>query len=85
MARHTRQRKPKLPTRQAVFSDAEKWGDALNDAAWEYIESFRKHTGENMSGHHWNNAKVIIRDVILTYADRVASNLNKSGANTDTN
>lgn len=49
------------------MSDAERWGNALNEAAWEYVESFQTIVGEEISSRHWNNAKEVLRKAILRY------------------
>ena len=51
--------------------DAERWGNALNEAAWKYIEAFTEETGERVSAKHWNQGKTILRTAILSYAAAV--------------
>lgn len=56
-------------TCSACRADAENWGNALHEAAWEYIAAYQEITGEKMTGHHWNNAKTILRRAMLKYFD----------------
>ena len=54
-------------------ADAREWGGALNDASWEFGDSYRRHMGEPTSAKLFNMCKTIIRDVILRYASKVAA------------
>lgn len=55
--------------------DAANYGEALNEAAWAFVESYNKHTGEHPSGVLFNNTKSILREAILTYLAAIATNV----------
>lgn len=54
--------------------DAENWGNALNDASWELLNSYRSVMGEVESVAFFNNCKTILRAAILEYLDKVEKN-----------
>ena len=43
--------------------------DALNKACWAFIDGWRRHTEQKMSGHTWNNLKPIVRATLMKYID----------------
>ena len=58
---------PELPE---WTSDAENWGNALNEAGWTFIEAFPK-KDEATNTAVWNYAKTALRSAILKYAEVV--------------
>ena len=48
-------------------SDAEEWGNALNEASWELIHSYQRNINELHPPGFFNNSKTILRDAILAY------------------
>lgn len=51
--------------------DAEKWGGALNEAGWVFLEEYRKVMGEEASAKFFNSCKTMLRPAILAYIERV--------------
>lgn len=58
---------------EQMKADAETWGPALNDAGWEFMNSYRRHMGEVESGKLFNMAKTILRDCIGVYVKKATS------------
>lgn len=57
----------------AWASDAQVWGGALNSASWEFDTVYRKLMGEPTPDKLFNHLKVMLREVILHYAQQVAT------------
>lgn len=55
--------------KNVIKDDAEDWGNALNDAAWQFIESYQKITP--CPPFLFNNCKSMIRDAVLKYIEKV--------------
>ena len=53
--------------RARIAADADKWGNALNDASWALVEAYRKHTGQVDPPLLFNYSKAILRDAIEVY------------------
>ena len=53
--------------RAEVANDAENWGNALNAASWEFVETYQKQFGEPVSAKLFNYGKGMIRSAILKY------------------
>ncbi|HRJ79698.1 MAG TPA: hypothetical protein PLF37_14460 [Planctomycetota bacterium] len=53
--------------RERLRSDAETWGDALNEAGWAATEAYRRHTGQVEPPIFFNHAKGILRDALAAY------------------
>lgn len=55
----------------ALREDAEQWGNALNEAAWEFIKAYQRQIGQPVNALLFNNCKTILRNAILTYLETV--------------
>lgn len=53
--------------RERLMADAEKWGNALNEAAWAMDDAYRKYTGQPVPALLFNHGKAILRDAIAAY------------------
>lgn len=66
------ERLSKIETTLALIkSDAETYGNALNEAAWAFIEAYRSRTGDAVPPRLFNNCKALLRDAILKYVETV--------------
>ena len=55
-------------TKDEWVKDAKEWGNALNDAGWEFIETYK----DVLPPKVFNCLKTCLRAAIIKYADRVA-------------
>lgn len=51
---------------KTLKSDAENWGNALNEAGWEMLAEYKR-LGVNVSGDVFNHSKKALRAAILKY------------------
>jgi hypothetical protein len=49
-----------------LAKDAEEWGNALNEASWEFLESYSRQLGPAPAAL-FNSSKTMVRDAILKY------------------
>lgn len=54
-----------------AIEDAEKWGNALNEASWEMVSAYRSVMQETESAKFWNNSKTILRAALLKFFDSI--------------
>ncbi len=62
----------------ACKEDAEKWGNALNEAGRAFDEAYRAVLGEPTTARLFNNLKPILREAIMVYV-RVAIDAARKG------
>lgn len=53
-------------------NDADKFGNALNEAGWAFVDAYRHHMGESEPPLLFNNCKSILRESILAFLDAAA-------------
>ena len=58
-----------------IESDANARGNSLNTASCAYLDSFRA-LDEVETGKHFNAAKTLVRDALLSYFDAIRKNHN---------
>jgi len=57
-------------TKKEIAFDADNFGNALNDASWEFVDAYREHIGD-IPTSLFNDCKALVRKSILKYIEKV--------------